>query len=164
MKVGSLTAEAGADADEAAGAAGAVAEIADARAVGVVGTSAVGETETGMAAAERVETPEGAGTAEGEDSVRTESGAAGLRTGVVAGPVTGLAAGPATGSMTGLAARPATGLAAGPATGLAASAAGIKRSEARIRERMDLFMDVTCCVGKGLKQLLQHRNTAVRFP
>lgn len=160
MKVGSLTAEAGADADGAAGAAGAVAEIADARAVGtavgVVGTSAVGETETGMAAAERVETPEGAGTAEDEDSVRSESGAAGLRTGVVAGPVTGLAAGPATGSMTGLAAR--------PATGLAASAAGIKRSEARIRERMDLFMDVTCCVGKGLKQLLQHRNTAVRFP
>ena len=156
MKVGSLTAEAGADADEAAGAAGAVAEIADARAVGVVGTSAVGETETGMAAAERVETPEGAGTAEDEDSVRSESGAAGLRTGVVAGPVTGLAAGPATGSMTGLAAR--------PATGLAASAAGIKRNEARIRERMDLFMDVTCCVGKGLKQLLQHRNTAVRFP
>ena len=144
MKVGSLTAEAGADADEAAGAAGAVAEIADARAVGVVGTSAVGETETGMAAAERVETPEGAGTAEDEDSVRSESGAAGLRTGVVAGPVTGLAA--------------------GPATGLAASAAGIERSEARIRERMDLFMDVTCCVGKGLKQLLQHRNTAVRFP
>lgn len=156
MKVGSLTAEAGADADEAAGAAGAVAEIADARAVGVVGTAAVGETETGMAAAERVETPEGAGTAEDEDSVRSESGAAGLRTGVVAGSVTGLAAGPATGSMTGLAAR--------PATGLAASAAGIKRSEARIRERMDLFMDVTCCVGKGLKQLLQHRNTAVRFP
>ena len=154
MKVGSLTAEAGADADGAAGAAGAagaVAEIADARAVGAVGTavgavgtSAVGETETGMAAAERVETPEGAGTAEGEDSVRSESGAAGLRTGVVAGPVTGLAA--------------------GPATGLAASAAGIERSEARIRERMDLFMDVTCCVGKGLKQLLQHRNTAVRFP
>lgn len=156
MKVGSLTAEAGADADEAAGAAGAVAEIADARAVGVVGTAAVGETETGMAAAERVETPEGAGTAEDEDSVRSESGAAGLRTGVVAGPVTGLAAGPATGSMTGLAAR--------PATGLAASAAGIERNEARIRERMDLFMDVTCCVGKGLKQLLQHRNTAVRFP
>ncbi|OUN78465.1 hypothetical protein B5G09_03300 [Alistipes sp. An54] len=109
-----------------------------------------------MAAAERVETPEGAGTAEDEDSVRSESGAAGLRTGVVAGSVTGLAAGPATGSM--------TGLAAGPATGLAASAAGIKRNEARIRERMDLFMDVTCCVGKGLKQLLQHRNTAVRFP
>lgn len=106
MKVGSLTAEAGADADGAAG------------------------------AAEGVETPEGAGTAEDEDSVRSESGAAGLRTVVVAGPV----------------------------TGLAASAAGIERSKARIRERMDLFMDVTCCVGKGLKQLLQHRNKAVRFP